>query len=225
MKIPTWKIMGGQAMKLIQWIMHRPKKRKNLEKLGSKYGGWFVPVDILNENSICYCVGVGEDISFDMELIKRFSCHVFAFDPTPRAKKFVEENTLNIPNFNFYDIGLWSSNEKLKFYAPKDPTHVSHSILNLQKTNNFFIAQCKRLSQIMNDLDHSYIDILKLDIEGAEEAVLDSIITDKLDIKVICIEFHYPLKEITALVKKLTNWNYDLVNIDNWNYTFIRKES
>ena len=30
--------------------------------------------------------GVGEDITFDVELIEKFSCRVFLVDPTPGAK-------------------------------------------------------------------------------------------------------------------------------------------
>lgn len=45
------------------------KTRDDLQEIGTKYGGWVIPVNLLNENSICYCVGCGEDISFDLGLI------------------------------------------------------------------------------------------------------------------------------------------------------------
>ena len=99
-----------------------------LEKLGSEYGGWIVPTDRLDCDSVCYCAGVGEDVSFDLELIRRFSCTVFAFDPTPRAKAYVERVVGNNSKYRFYDIGLWSSDSRLKFYGPQNPAHVSHSI-------------------------------------------------------------------------------------------------
>ena len=36
-----------------------------MERLGTKYGGWILPTNTtLNENSIIYSAGVGEDISF-----------------------------------------------------------------------------------------------------------------------------------------------------------------
>lgn len=61
------------------------------EKLGTNYGIGVIPANFLNSQSICYCAGAGEDISFDLELIKKFRCKVFIFDPTPRAKKHYEE--------------------------------------------------------------------------------------------------------------------------------------
>ena len=145
------------------WILQRRLfrkliKRDNLEKIGSSYGGWVVPVDLLRKNSICYCVGVGEDITFDMALIKQFSCEVYAFDPTPRAINYVKDRVSNLSNFNFYDIGLWSSQSKMKFYAPKDSSHVSHSITNIQNTNRQCISkiQNSKSKLIVNDYP-SYI--------------------------------------------------------------------
>lgn len=57
-----------------------------LEKIGSSYGGWIVPIQLIKPDWIFYSAGVGEDITFALGIIERFSCHVFAFDPTPRAK-------------------------------------------------------------------------------------------------------------------------------------------
>ena len=40
-----------------------------MERLGTNHGGWFVPKEmILNESSIVYSGGVGEDMSFDISL-------------------------------------------------------------------------------------------------------------------------------------------------------------
>ena len=43
-----------------------------LEKLGSSYGGWIIPVEYLNKKSICYVMGAGEDISFDFAVAKSY---------------------------------------------------------------------------------------------------------------------------------------------------------
>ena len=48
---------------------------KDLIKLGTEYGGWFIPkINDLNENSIIYSGGVGEDISFDLLLNDIYRC-------------------------------------------------------------------------------------------------------------------------------------------------------
>ncbi len=182
-----------------------------LIRLGTKYGGWTIPKNLLHKNSIVYCAGAGEDISFDVTLAKEFQCNVFIFDPTPRSIKHFDyicnqtsqEKKAHINNkpetydidvstlerLHFYPFGLWHENIVMKFYEPQNPAHVSHSLVNLQKTKNYFSAPCKRLDTIMQELGHHEIDLLKLDIEGAEYTVLDTIIEKQLPIRCICIEF------------------------------------
>src|ERR1700692_4009213 len=119
-------------------ITHEPLARRvDMRQIGTRYGGWSIPTDLITDKSICYCVGCGEDISFDLGLIERFHCEVFAFDPTPRAIQYVKTHAVSNPRYHFSPIGLWDKAERLKFYVPSNPKDVSHSLLNLQKTNEY----------------------------------------------------------------------------------------
>jgi len=164
-------------------------KRNDLIEIGTKYGGWIVPAELLNAESICYCVGCGEDISFDIGLINYFKCNVYGFDPTPRAIRHVETVAGHNPKYHFHSIGLWDKEDALKFFAPKNPAHVSHSLLNLQNTKDFITIKVNRLSALMEKFGHDRLDLLKIDIEGAEYKVIESIVEDGLDIRVICVEY------------------------------------
>ena len=63
-----------------------------MERLGTKYGGWILPTNTtLNENSIIYSAGVGEDISFDLLLQNKYNCKIFLIDPTKRSIKHYNE--------------------------------------------------------------------------------------------------------------------------------------
>ena len=58
-----------------------------MNKLGTNYGGWYIPNELeLDENSIIYSAGAGEDISFDLKLQMLTDCHLIMIDPTERAK-------------------------------------------------------------------------------------------------------------------------------------------
>ena len=50
----------------------------------------------LGPDSIIYSLGVGDNIEFDLDLIKRFGATVYAFDPTPYATEWVA--TQNLPD-------------------------------------------------------------------------------------------------------------------------------
>jgi len=228
-------------------------RHQELIRLGTDYGGWVVPDATLNEDSICYCAGAGEDISFDVAVAERYGSDIVIMDPTPRAGEHfqalkshvstgkqmpinhdssthysIEKETLE--KLDFHPIGLWEKSKKLKFYQPKDPKHVSHSALNLQRTKDYFEAPVKRLSEVMTELGHRSLDLLKLDVEGAEYHVLRSIVEDQIEIGIICVEFdevHHPLDtDYATRIKKslvqLLEKGYRIICVDSpGNYTFI----
>jgi FkbM family methyltransferase len=180
--------------------------------IGTFYGGYAIPDGILNRESICYCAGAGEDISFEVGLVEKYGCMVYINDPTLRAQihfNTLINNTLAcIPTFInnskticynlskkntnrifFSDVGLWHKPGKIRFYAPKNPDHVSHSAINLQKTDQYFTARVDSLKNIMKLNGHNYIDLLKIDIEGAEYNVINSMIEDGISPRLLCVEY------------------------------------
>ncbi|MDH5402426.1 MAG: FkbM family methyltransferase [Candidatus Heimdallarchaeota archaeon] len=204
-------------------LVKRPSYNGKLTYLGTKYGGWFVPLNLLNQDSICYSFGIGEDVSFDISLIEQINCYVYGFDPTPRSIEFVHAQfSTKFPKFIFHPIGIWSADEEMKFYEPKISEHVSHSITNLQNTKNYFIANCKKLSTIMKELNHSSINLLKMDVEGAEMFVIPNIIEESIQIDIINVELDRPFsfRKVLKLIKQMEN-EYTLIKMNFWDLTFI----
>ena len=58
-----------------------------MKRFGTTYGGFYYPenLDGLNESSIIYCIGAGEDISHDIMIANKLNSNVYIIDPTPRA--------------------------------------------------------------------------------------------------------------------------------------------
>ena len=197
-------------------------KRKPVINLGNKGANWYVPLDLFDQTSVVYSGGVGEDISFDLELIKKYHCHIHAFDPTPRSIKFAQK-LKKLKHWYFYPWGIWIENKKIKFYQPKNKNDISASIVNLQKTRRFFYGQSKTIKKIMKNLRHEKIDLLKLDIEGAEEMVLLDILQQKIYPKVLCVELHNQLSinKIFHLISELRQQHYQLIKQDHLNFTFL----
>lgn len=211
----------------------RIQSRNDLVRLGSQYGGWIVPATAVRADAICYCAGVGEDISFDLALMERFGCEVHAFDPTPRAIEFVRRTAANVPGFHFHPVGIWERDETLRFYAPSNPSHVSHSVMNLQQTDSYFEAPCRSLPSLMKELGHARIDLLKLDIEGAEQRVLAAMTAQGVTVNVLCVEFDEATMELTlerkrriaATADALASQGYALVAQEGRsNYTYMLRE-
>ena len=194
--------------------------------LGSGDGAWEVPARSFGNNPLCYCFGVGLDISFDVALAER-GAQVYAFDPTPRSIDFMGQASYDRSKIHFYPIGVWEQNADLRFYAPMNRTHANFSTKNIHATGDFFIANCKTLKTIMDQFGHNHIDILKLDIEGSWFEVLRNIIIDKIDIGVICVEFDTPVNLIkaTKTIRMLDKAGFGLASKRRDNFLFVRDMS
>jgi FkbM family methyltransferase len=193
--------------------------RDDLIRLGSGYGGWWIPAGSVDANSVVYSAGVGEDVTFDLALIDRFGCHVWAMDPTPRSIEFAKE--VENARFHFLPYGIWSEDGEQRFYAPANPDHVSHSIVNLQGSQTFFSARCRSLPSLLRELRHDRIDLLKMDIEGAEGPVLDDMIRNGPAPRVLCVEFEAATSPwgLRSRVRRLERAGYLVRKIDGRNYT------
>lgn len=226
-----------------------------LVTLGSRYGGWTIPEDALGIDSRCYLFGAGEDISFDVALIRRFGAEAHVFDPTPRAKTHIDDliaatrqgrpfavnndpsvsyeiDAADLEKLHFHPLGIWSKAETLRFYAPANPDHVSHSVVNLQRTDRYFEAPVQPLDTILDELGHDLPDLVKLDIEGAEYEALGAMLTAGLLPLCLLVEFdegNQPLDDgafgrIQGQIETLRAAGYRVLDLQGWNACFgLRK--
>lgn len=213
-------------------ISRFPIRHSPLLAVGKGHAAWKVPTKVIHPRMIVYAVGVGLDTTFDEEMILSHRAEVHAFDPTPRAIVHARMVAERHPSFHFQPVGIWKEDCELVFHAPSNPNHVSHSITALQGQNPGFTAPCKRLATLMRELGHDQIDLLKLDIEGAEYAVLEDLVASGISVRALCVEFdetHFPQDEdwkerIHSAVQNLQDSGLQLVAVaPKGNYTFLRE--
>jgi FkbM family methyltransferase len=204
--------------------------RTDVVWLGTEYGGWPIATTGLDSSSICYLAGVGEDISFDLGLIKRFGCEVHAFDPVPRSGEYARAAAGDIAEFHFYLIGLWSDDRQITFHAPERPDWVSHSAIEaIRGTPVAFDAQVRSVPSLMQEFGHDHLDLLKLSVEGAEHEVLGPILGGGLDVRQLCVEFTppQPLARVRAACRELEEHGFSLVAAPirpwGWKCTFVHR--
>jgi len=196
----------------------------DLKRLGTGAGAWIVPVNLLCKNSNCYCVGVGANVSFDIALVEEFGCNVYSFDPTPSSIDYMNRLHYDREHLKFLPIGVWDEDTELRFYAPADPKGC-HSVYDLHGTGKYFMAKVRKISSIMKDFGHNRIDLLKLDIEGAWQRVVQNITSENLDISILCVELDSPTSLFRALklIRTLKGAGFALVHFEKDNYVFVRE--
>jgi FkbM family methyltransferase len=207
-KRPLYKFV--QAVTLIPKHLFYYSNRK-FELFGSNYGFIAIPNSLLYADSVVYSIGAGEDLLADVDLSERLGCSIHIVDPTPKAAAHFEQVILaarhNKPintreglpyklspivaeRLIYITKALWKEDTNIRFYEPENPDHISHSITNVQHTDRFIEVPAVRLATLMAENGHAKIDFIKIDIEGAEYAVIDDILASNLVIKSMYIEYH-----------------------------------
>ena len=176
------KVVGAQRTYLFDAIVDCGTTMR----VGSPYDGgkWICNPQQLPRTPIVYSFGVGNDISFDMDMAGMFGCDVYLFDPSPSVvgnfNGFKSGQSCGRGHLSFQPIGLGpvSSNERDQW----------NLVLEGQR------CAAKSLSDIARSLNHTHVDILKIDIEGGEFAALKQELTSQtllsLNVRQLLVEFH-----------------------------------
>lgn len=166
---------------------------------------------LLGKDFIVYAAGIDNRPQFENYMATEMNSSVFAFDCT-------NQNKPEWTQFSFYS---WCIGTKKDFGTS---IYAQNSV---SKDFNFFT-----LGEIKNKLNHSHIDMLKMDIEGFEWDVLKSLLTSKDEDlpSQLLFELHtegassyfvppnnvkgYGRRQVTQLIYDLYQRNYRVINIE-----------
>ena len=171
--------------------------------------------------------------------------NVLLVEPVPYNIALLKENTAKYKNISIETSAISEKNQIKKFYYVK-PDAVKklgkhwasgigsfdkQHILN-HKNKRFLVSdsdieevniQYLTFSDLMDKYSVSSIDLLQIDVEGAEFEILSSINFEKIEIKKIIFEFKHfdgTFKEgpkLKSIKEKLIKFNYQLKEIDKEN--------
>jgi FkbM family methyltransferase len=189
-----------------------------------KIQGAVLPEGMIKADWICYSGGVGENIEIDLYLTEQVGCHVWAFDPTPRSIAYMERTEYDRTRLHFIAVGLWDSDKTLRFNAPANPEWVSHSIVDSLGGDSYFDAPCKSVPDLMREIGHRKLDLLKLNIEGAEDVVLKATLDAGIRPEIIVLTYEGPgaFGKARFWTKILRQCGYALLARSGWWFTYIR---
>lgn len=183
---------------------------------------WTVLKGGLGPNSVVYSGGVGEDISFETELIEQFGLTIQIYDPSPMALETLAGiGDAHKKSLRFQPLGLADVSEVKGF----DPT--IGELEHFQKGTSVKF-NCTTLKEEMRVNRHDRIDLLKIDIEGFEYEVLEGCIRDGILPAQICVEFHNfagirPWTDTVSLLWKFRRLGYRIIHKSQYDYTMVRE--
>lgn len=187
-----------------------------------KSGGWWFTPQNLSPQSVVYSLGIGDEIDFDLALIEAYGVEVHGFDPTPSSIDML--NARELPaQFHFHPYAITAHDGSLTFYPrlKKDGTKsdVMYTMVAEKETVEDAIeVPAYSLPTVSQMLGNRQIDLLKMDIEGAEYEVLDGLLSSPIKPTQLLVEFHHRfpgigLEKTADLIERLRTDGYRIFAI------------
>lgn len=185
-------------------------------------------VKSLDENSIC--IDCGANVGVITGIFAEKGATVYSFEPNKLCIDILTKKFAKNPKVHIYNKGVLDKNTTMKLY--KFECHDYDEIFFSQggsmfKTNQEIDSKSYDEVEVINLVEfiknlRADIDILKLDVEGAEFCILELLIKEKLykRIKHIIVEPHDEtipeIREQAAKVRQMIK-DYNITNINlNW---------
>ena len=171
------------------WI--RPSERRDTVTVGD----WSLIDSMLDEESVVYSLGVGDNIDFDLEAIDRFGATVYAFDPTPFAEEWVASQELP-EQFHFRPWAASGADGSLRLYRRVNTRGRRNKVMWTAEADagdeeDFVDAPAYTIDSMMQKLSHDRVDLLKMDVEGAEYDIIDGLTPGQGLPRQVLVEFHH----------------------------------
>lgn len=229
-----WRLKRSLGRRWREWRLPR-----GFERLGTRYGGWWVFAPALRGNPLLIDCGLGRDISFPAGFVERFGGRVLGIDPNPAALHYARAHAP--AGMEIRDAALWAeAGRQLKFHMPrqlddlpKGADGVSGSLLPSHGYAGGAELQVRTtsLDELLTHAAARECDVLKLDIEGAEYEVLDALCRSG-DIRragQVLVEFHHgwterTLRDTLDAVAQMQAGGFRLCHTEGRNYMFLRRD-
>lgn len=166
----------------------------------------------LNKNSVVVDIGARHG-DWAGPIRERYGCEVICFDVIP---EFVSSLTMN--GFKSFRYAVTDYTGNINLGIDGDEASIYHS-------TELFEAPCIDTVRMFDLIESDVIDLLKINIEGAEYAVIDNLIDNSLILKVknLQVQFHRienSEDEYNKIIDRLmktheSTWRYPFV-WENW---------
>ncbi len=127
---------------------------------------------------------------------------VIAFEANPHAYKLLESNMVenNVENVELHNIALYDKETEISFFVGSNAGTVTGSIKKDRGGLRELRVKTHRLSQFLENLES--VDLIKMDVEGAELNILTDLINSSTinKAKEYIIEYHHNMKEDKSML-------------------------
>jgi FkbM family methyltransferase len=161
-------------------------------------GYWETPVTqcfsrLIREGDVC--IDVGAHLGYFSVLMSALSGgegRTLAVEPNPSVAALLRKTSeINFPGFEVWEGALSNSTCELDIYIPKDKTGDSSLLVRAESAGAGLTHQrvfATTMDQLLSNKGDTRVDVIKIDAEGAEPAILEGmseILKQNPDVKIV----------------------------------------
>jgi FkbM family methyltransferase len=212
-----FKQYANKSFKFLNYQIGTPSPRLLLALINEIFinDEYLLPVEkIKNDNPVILDCGSNIGISLLYWKYKFKNPKIIAFEPFENLSNFLKNNsTKNNINVEIENVALGKDNKLISFFLDNENLTTGSSTRSRGGKYEYKVQQ-RKLSEYFKELD--YIDLVKMDIEGAEYEVLNDLIQTNqiVKCKVYVIEFHLHIgnkesqQNFENVISNFTSLNY-----------------
>lgn len=149
----------------------------------------------LSDKSVVYSFGIGDSIGFETELIAAHGMTVHAFDPTPHTLQWLQSQHTP-PQLEFHPWAVAGEDGELTMFPRRRADGQRSTVMWTMDPGQADITRAitvpaHTIPSLMKKLGHERLDLVKLDVEGAEYDALSGMLDQNVLPTQILLEFHH----------------------------------
>jgi len=140
------------------------------------------------------------------------TAQIYAFEPSKRNVSLCKTNLINAPNFKIDQKALWDKSEILEFKLSNCSRY--HSAFHRSESTYIEEVKAVRLDDWLKENCLKKIDILKLNVEGAELKAIRGLGEMIRNVSVIVGEFHPEFVDKQELIDELQKNKFKIIRFE-----------
>jgi FkbM family methyltransferase len=153
---------------------------------------WALPLGVLNQDSFIVSAGVGTSITFEEDLTSMFRTRIILLDPSPTGVQTMNARAQD-ELIEFSPRGLAKRSGNASFGLPD---RLEEGSFKKGTESDGLMFKCVSLPDLLEENKKSKIDLLKIDVEGFEYEIIESMIENNIQVDIICVEIHHKMKRL-----------------------------
>jgi len=181
----------------------------------------------INNREIVFDIGANIGL-WTAYILEKGAKKVYAFEPNKVAINQLRINFKNNKNVDIVPKGVYHNHTKIPFYVDNVNSLIS-SVINSDGKVLAYEIETLTIDDVISQYDIKEIDLLKMDIEGAEFDIFDNVTKETMSkINALLIEYHDfyftdGTHKVDNLIIQLEDFGYEVVKPYGVKYIFATK--